>query len=276
MFSIGEFSRATQLTVKTLRFYHDQGILIPARIDPVSGYRYYDSNSYHRAQQIEQLKNLGFTITEIYRILTDFDDEQELTNLIKEKLIQTQTEINKLKALERNLKQAVSLTAQTEPVSADGEILETDLELPLLAIKEITGRYENLGEAYRNLYTSLGAVIKGKPFALYYDLDHREKDLTMEAAIPIKKEIPVKGVKGITYRQPETIHCIKTEYSGPYGRQGNTYLRLFAFCRERGLQIETPVIEHYIKGPGMILRGNPEKYRTECILKVTAPGQSEH
>ena len=39
---IGDFSRMTHLSVKALRFYHDQGLLEPARIDPSSGYRFYD------------------------------------------------------------------------------------------------------------------------------------------------------------------------------------------------------------------------------------------
>src|SRR5215469_13514099 len=40
---IGDFSRMTHLSVKALRFYHDQGVLEPARIDPPSGYRYYEA-----------------------------------------------------------------------------------------------------------------------------------------------------------------------------------------------------------------------------------------
>jgi len=42
MYSIGEFSQVTGLTIKTLRFYHEQGVLAPSRVDPHSGYRYYD------------------------------------------------------------------------------------------------------------------------------------------------------------------------------------------------------------------------------------------
>lgn len=39
MLTMGEFSAATRLTVKALRLYHDEGILVPERIDPMSGYR---------------------------------------------------------------------------------------------------------------------------------------------------------------------------------------------------------------------------------------------
>jgi hypothetical protein len=43
--SIGEYSRATYLGVKTLRHYHEVGLLEPAHVDPSSGYRYYLARS---------------------------------------------------------------------------------------------------------------------------------------------------------------------------------------------------------------------------------------
>ena len=42
MFTIGEFSKITGLTVKTLRFYHEEQLLVPSFVDPQTGYRYYD------------------------------------------------------------------------------------------------------------------------------------------------------------------------------------------------------------------------------------------
>jgi DNA-binding transcriptional MerR regulator len=42
MFSIGQFSRITGLTVKTIRLYHEEGVLQPAWIDDETGYRYFD------------------------------------------------------------------------------------------------------------------------------------------------------------------------------------------------------------------------------------------
>ena len=41
VFSIGEFSKITGLTIKTLRFYHEQGLLTPTTVDEETGYRYY-------------------------------------------------------------------------------------------------------------------------------------------------------------------------------------------------------------------------------------------
>jgi DNA-binding transcriptional MerR regulator len=44
MFTIGEFSKVTGLSVKTLRFYHEEGLLVPTSVDDATGYRYYDGS----------------------------------------------------------------------------------------------------------------------------------------------------------------------------------------------------------------------------------------
>jgi len=57
MFSIGPFSRITGLTVKTLRLYHEKGLLEPKLTDPQTGYRYYDSHSVEQARAVAYLQN---------------------------------------------------------------------------------------------------------------------------------------------------------------------------------------------------------------------------
>ncbi len=66
MFSIGEFSRITGFTVKTLRFYHEKGIVVPACVDDQTGYRYYDESGVDRARVVAHLRKLEFPLSEIY------------------------------------------------------------------------------------------------------------------------------------------------------------------------------------------------------------------
>ena len=64
MFSIGEFSKITGWTVKTLRFYHEQGVLAPSYIDEETGYRYYDENKIEAARIISTLRSLDFSLSQ--------------------------------------------------------------------------------------------------------------------------------------------------------------------------------------------------------------------
>src|SRR5690242_8382788 len=70
MFSIGEFSRSTGITVKTLRFYHDEKLLIPTHVDAQTGYRYYDPVLIARAKRIVDLRSLEFSLDQIREMLT--------------------------------------------------------------------------------------------------------------------------------------------------------------------------------------------------------------
>src|SRR5262245_11034521 len=68
-FAIGDFSRATQLSVKTLRHYHDIELLEPSEIDPSSGYRYYSEEQLPIAQVIRRLRGLQMPLPDIKAVL---------------------------------------------------------------------------------------------------------------------------------------------------------------------------------------------------------------
>src|ERR1700704_2881615 len=62
LFAIGDFSRATHLTVKTLRHYHETGLLEPAHIDPQTGYRRYTTDQIPVAQIIRRFRDLDMPL----------------------------------------------------------------------------------------------------------------------------------------------------------------------------------------------------------------------
>jgi DNA-binding transcriptional MerR regulator len=67
--TIGDFSRATHLSVKTLRHYHRVGLLEPASVDPGSGYRYYSQDQIPAAQVIVRLRNLDMPVPAVKAVL---------------------------------------------------------------------------------------------------------------------------------------------------------------------------------------------------------------
>src|SRR5271167_1031218 len=83
LFSIGEFSKISGLSVKTLRFYHEKGLLKPAHIDPGTDYRYYDAACLERARVIARLRELQFSLEEIARILAECGDESDLLGALQ-------------------------------------------------------------------------------------------------------------------------------------------------------------------------------------------------
>ena len=67
--AIGDFSRATHLSVKTLRHYHRIGLLEPADVDPDTGYRRYTTEQIPTAQVIRRFRDLDMPLEEIHAVL---------------------------------------------------------------------------------------------------------------------------------------------------------------------------------------------------------------
>jgi len=83
MYQIGEFSIITRLSVKTLRYYHEQALLPPDYIDEDSGYRYYNERSVERAMAITALRELEFSLSDIKEIFANCQDDADLTALLE-------------------------------------------------------------------------------------------------------------------------------------------------------------------------------------------------
>ncbi len=68
LLTIGEFSRATQLSAKALRLYDELGLLCPARVDEWTGYRYYSPGQLEQARLVAWLRRLGMPLAKIKAI----------------------------------------------------------------------------------------------------------------------------------------------------------------------------------------------------------------
>ncbi len=68
--SIGEFARRSRLSAKALRLYDGLGILSPARVDELSGYRYYEALQLEQARLIAALRQVGVPLAVVKELLT--------------------------------------------------------------------------------------------------------------------------------------------------------------------------------------------------------------
>jgi effector-binding domain-containing protein len=60
--------------------------------------------------------------------------------------------------------------------------------------------------------------------------------------------------------------CVSLIHKGPYEKLGESYQKIFGYINSNGYQTLIPSREVYIKGPGMIFRGNPNNYLTEIQI----------
>ena len=78
MLKIGDFSKLSRVSVRMLRHYDDIGLLKPAETDAFTGYRYYREDQLPVMGRITALKDMGFALADIVRILEIYDDRDQL------------------------------------------------------------------------------------------------------------------------------------------------------------------------------------------------------
>ena len=82
MLKIGEFSKLSRVSIRMLRHYDDIGLLKPAEIDTFTGYRYYREDQLIVMGRITALKDMGFSLADIMRILGVYDDKDQLDTFL--------------------------------------------------------------------------------------------------------------------------------------------------------------------------------------------------
>lgn len=98
MLKIGVFAKEAQITVKTLRHYAKLGLLKPVWIDRFTGYRYYTREQMPRLNRILALKDLGFSLEQIGRILQNDLTLDELRGMLRLKCAELEQHIEEEQA----------------------------------------------------------------------------------------------------------------------------------------------------------------------------------
>lgn len=267
MFSIGEFSKITGLTVKTLRFYHEEGVLSPAQIDPQSGYRYYDYAQIESARVIAYLRELEFPLADIKEILRCAGDEGELLDAMQRQRALLEEKIQRFRTMVRSLDRFIQEERQARTMSGQSEfaVEEKTLTPMLIAGVRMKGCYGDCGKGFAKIGRSMGRYIAGKAMLLHYDCEYKENDADFEACMPVKQG---KQVDGVSVRELPGGRCVSLIHKGPYDQMGPSYAKILDYIKQKGYRVVSPTREIYIKGPGMIFKGNPKNYLTEIQMLI--------
>lgn len=272
MYTIGECSRVTGISIKALRLYHEKGVLVPHTVDSSSGYRYYTQSDIDKARAIKYLRDLDFSLNDIKEIIASERENEDILRILER-------HYSRLKQKQETysiLCSSLSVLIEKEKESKMGlqhttfEVIEKRVSDQLVAAIRFKGRYDETGHYLGLLCRKTGWLICGKPFNLYYDSEYKENDADIESCVPIRKEKPIEGV---TVKTLPGGRCFSLIHKGPYDQIGRSYEKLIAHIKEQHLETFVPSREIYIKGPGMFFRGNPRNYLTELQMFISDASQ---
>ncbi len=267
MFSIGDFSRITTLSIKALHLYHEKGILIPAEIDTYTGYRYYDHANIEKARVIIYLKNMEFSLKQINEILSNYNDDSEILDFLESQKQKIADKLNQYKNIVSSINQIINQEKEIT-MSLDKskfEVEEKEIKSILIAGVRYKGKYSDCGIAFGKIGKSFGKYICGKPLDLYYDEEYMEDGADIESCMPIRKG---NGIKEISVRELKGGKCVSLIHKGPYEEIGRSYEQIMSYINDKGIKIKVPNRLLYLKGPGMIFKGNTKNYITEIQMLI--------
>jgi DNA-binding transcriptional MerR regulator len=245
-FTIGEFSRITHLSIKTLRRYHEAGLLEPAHVDRQTGYRYYSVDQVPTAQVIHRFRELGMPVREVGELVAVTDPGARAA-LITRHLERLETQLGQTRAA------AVALRRLLQPDPGPLQVHRRRTGAATVAavrdvvdLSDVLAWYDSAMSELDAVLGAADAVRTGPPGGLYDNELFTEERGAMVAYIPVA-DPPSRGA--VTPLVLPPIDLATTIHAGPHDDIDVTYAALGAYVSQQALQIAGPVREIYHVGP---------------------------
>jgi DNA-binding transcriptional MerR regulator len=242
--TIGEFSRITHLSVKTLRHYHDVDLLLPAEVDPSSGYRYYRTAQVPTAQVIRRFRDLGMPVEDVRAVLVAPDPaarnaliETHLRRM-EDQLERTQAAVASLRSLIEQPVAPISVAHRAVPATRATAISET------VSVAELADWWTGAFEEIRAVLRISGTAAAGPPGALFGGGLFEDGVGDVVAFVPTRDPPPRTGRSSSIVVAPAELAV--TVHRGTHAEVDRTYGALGTYVAEHALGIEGPLRETYV------------------------------
>jgi effector-binding domain-containing protein len=249
MIRIGDFSTISRVSVKTLRYYDEMGLLKPVSVDPATGYRFYDYRQLSTLHRILALKDLGFSLEEIGHLLNDRLSTEQMRGMLKlrktEAQQRVQEETERLQRVDARLKQI----EQENAMSSYEVVIKKIEKMKVASVRGVVPTPPEQGPLWGELegYLEKQRVKPCGPcLSLYHNEGFKEHDWDIEVCEPV-----MTGDKGAgrvnVYELPavDTMAC--TVHHGPFVTIGESYNALGQWIDENSYHIVGPAREVYLR-----------------------------
>ena len=243
MYKIGEFSTLAKTTIKTLRYYEKERLLLPCFVDS-NGYRYYETMQLLELAKIISLRQVGLSILEIKQILNN-DNLNEILckrkSVIEDELKEYKYQLSKINYLleEENMKYEVITK-----------------ELPECVVYYKEGIIKDYSEASNFILSSAEECLKTNPnikciepdycYMNYLDGEYKEKDIKVRYCQAVEEMgIPNEKIK---FMKLDPVLAVCTYHKGEYNNLGEAYGFLMKYIEENNYEIIDNPRERYIDG----------------------------
>ena len=257
--TIGEFSRASHLSVKTLRHYHDVGLLEPSEVDPDNGYRYYCGEQIAQAQVIRRLRGLKMPVADVKSVLAS-PDSGERNRLIMEHLDRLEADLASTTAAVADLRALL-----IRPQQLDAVEYRTVTARSAIAIQATVDR-EDMLEWWQGALGELHAIAnaqglkrEGAPGGVYASeiFQHGRG----RATVFIPTDTSPRAVGRVEPLSVPSAELAVMVHRGSLADADLTYGELGAHVMRHEISVNGPLREYYLIG--FLDTPDPSSWKTE-------------
>ncbi len=249
MYRIGLFSQMTRVTVKTLRYYDDIGLLKPAHINKDNGYRFYTTDQLLQLHQIISLKQIGFSIDNILSVINNQGESDKILEARKNEIL---AELDEGKERLSRINHFINERKEGHNMNYQAVVKELP-ECIVYSKRMILPNYD----AYFSVIPALGEqMAKANPtlncanppycFIIYHDGEYKESDIDVEHC----EAVTEFGVEtdGIVFKKMPSLTAVSVLHKGPYKDLRKAYAYALKWIADNGYTIADKHRESYIDG----------------------------
>jgi len=241
---IGEFSVLTQVSIKTLRYYDEVGLLKPARVDVDSGYRYYSASQVPRLHRILALKDLGFPLDRIATVIEEGVTPDALRGMLMlrevEQQAMVQEETERLSRLRARLR-----LMELEENMANEVVLKDIGPQWIVSMREVIPGFRTIGALFGKFYGALGTLAaQGIGAAFHHDPEFKEQQVDVEVAVYLKQAVPVS--EPLSVRELPGVTAASIVHHGAFNRIAEAYLAVLHWMDANGYRKAGPTRELFL------------------------------
>jgi DNA-binding transcriptional MerR regulator len=243
--TVGEFARITHLSVKTLRHYHQVGLLEPADVNPDTGYRYYYADQVPTAQVIRRLRDLEMPVAEVKAVLSA-PDPRARNELIAAHLDRLEAELAQTRAAVDSLRNLLR-RPETAPMIVHRSVPAT----PAAGIATVIDRADILAW-WQGALGELHATVRAQrlratgPGGGLYASELFQHDRG-EATVFIPVEGGVRAIGRVTPVVIPAAELAIISHHGPLDDADLSYAALGSYTADHEISIEGPLREYYLR-----------------------------
>jgi DNA-binding transcriptional MerR regulator len=247
MLKIGDFSKLSQVSVKTLRFYDEIGLLKPTYVDRFTGYRYYGANLLSRLNRILIFKELGFALDEITLLLREDLSPGEVREALQGKGAELSYKIAQEQA------RLAQIETWLRQIEQEGHVPNYEIKLKQIppqlvaSVRDQLDSYEQAAELFAELTGHLKKHnAAGRCGAVWHACAGQAKAIDCETIVFLNHAVP-ESARVKVYELPATIAACAI-HQGSDETVTQAYITLRTWIQSHDYTIAGPNRELYWQG----------------------------